>query len=77
MKGTYATPTDALQGMARCLLESGEVPSRNGTTREQLMNQITIMWPLDRVIAVAERKASVPAQIAEAACRQGGNPVPA
>lgn len=67
MRETYTTPTDALRGMARYLLASDEVPSRNGTTREQLMNRITVKYPLERVITAAKRKASLPAQIAESA----------
>lgn len=63
---TYKNATEALPGLLSKVLSEGDtVESRNGTTRELTMQQVTLTdpWPLE--ITTPGRKVSLPAQIAE------------
>ena len=56
---------EALPRLAQRLLAAPVVGSRNGGTREIMNIEITLDRPLEREVLHQERKASLPAQIAE------------
>ena len=63
---SYVGANDALTMLLKKLLREGQlVPSRNGDTKELLMEQFTLRNPLRRYITVPGRNVSLPAQIAE------------
>lgn len=62
----YRNATEALPHLLSKLMRKGdEVPSRNGSSRELLMQQITLTDTTRPYITTPGRKASLPAQIAE------------
>ena len=64
---TYLTVNDALPDLARHVLDGDELGSRKGErVLERLHQQITLTEPWDRYPRLGLRKASLPAQIAEA-----------
>ena len=67
----YSTPDTAVRGLCQRLVQDASVPevgSRLGeTTRELLMQQFTIMNPLERELTIRGRRANLAAQIAETA----------
>lgn len=61
----FRNATEALPALIREVLDAGEtVESRNGTTKELIMQQITLTDP-EPVITTPGRRVSLPAQIAE------------
>lgn len=65
---TYRNTSHALPELAHLLLTQGDkVSSRNGRTVELLHQHITLTHPLEREVINPNRRASLPAQIAETA----------
>lgn len=62
---TYRTVNEALQSLCGEIINQPVQASRNGPTRELLFRHFDITQPLLREILIPERKASLPAQIAE------------
>ena len=63
---SYVNASDALPNLLYRILKRGEVtPSRNGETKELLMEQFTLRNPRQRYITTPGRRVSLPAQIAE------------
>lgn len=66
MTTTYRDANHALPHLIKKVLEEGhEIESRNGLTKELLMQQFTLGMPEHLYITVPGRKVSLPAQIAE------------
>lgn len=61
----FSNINDALPALAGLVLNGAERDSRNGKMREQLMVQTTLAYPGNGYLTDPERKASLPAQIAE------------
>lgn len=57
--------TEALPLLARAVMDSREVGSRNGRTRELLYPHVVLTEPWRREVLTPGRRASLPAQIAE------------
>lgn len=63
---SYVNASDALPNLLYRILKRGElVESRNGQTKELLMEQFTLRNPRQRYITTPGRRVSLPAQIAE------------
>jgi len=63
---TYENANEALPDLMRLVLNRGtEVESRNGLTKELIMQQVTLRNPVPAEITVPGRHVSLPAQIAE------------
>lgn len=65
MKSTYRNIQAALPRELWRLLNSTEVPSRNGATKERTAHRITLLRPRERFLAGAARDANPFAQVAE------------
>ena len=66
MHRVYANVNDALPDLAGYVLGGGEVGSRDGSrVKERLHETVTLTEPRSRYMLLPQRKASLPAQIAE------------
>lgn len=66
MKHTFKNATEALPYLLDHVLDKGhDTPSRNGTCREVVMQQVTLTEPFPFEITTPGRNGSLPAQIAE------------